>query len=192
MARVDRLPTAAASATSAAVPAPPPLLPWPPPLADAYVRPGHPGIVVGARFADQRRAAIAGERHETKPSLLPGRVRGGHLRPLLGPRWPVRVNAQTAPASLESPGPPISAVLPSADNATLAPNRTPECELSKSEGLSLPPCSAQVEPRRMNTHADPDECPSRFPTPGRRSERCSRPPIAPRSIRRGQTRSRTT
>ena len=77
------------------------------------------------RAADQRGVAIGGERHadaETPPPFLSA---AGELFALLGPG---RARAREHPrrpdfASIGAAvGPPISAVLPSADSATLSPN----------------------------------------------------------------------
>src|ERR1700726_1362402 len=65
---------------------------------------------------------------------------------------PERVNTHAAPTKLLSFSPPIRAVLPSADNATLTPNRpAPTSPLP----VSFEPCWVQVDPERVNTHAAP-------------------------------------
>src|SRR5215831_1439777 len=73
------------------------------------------------------------------------------------PSWvqvePERLNSHTAPASPSSSGPPISAVFPSEDSATLRPNvaRSPVTPLP----VSFAPCWLQVEPERVKAHAAP-------------------------------------
>jgi hypothetical protein len=49
----------------------------------------------------------------------------------------------------------MSAVLPSADSATLVPNPPPDGTLVSSDGVSLGPCCDQVVTERVNTHAAP-------------------------------------
>src|SRR5207245_1620517 len=65
---------------------------------------------------------------------------------------PVRVNTHAAPARLWSASPPISAVLPSADSATLNPKRAVPISPPP---VSFSPCWVQVSPERVNTHAAP-------------------------------------
>src|SRR5580692_2658900 len=65
---------------------------------------------------------------------------------------PERVNTHAAPLSLSSFQPPISAVSPSADSATIVPNLP--SPLSPPP-VSFSPCWVQVEPERVNTHAAP-------------------------------------
>jgi hypothetical protein len=65
---------------------------------------------------------------------------------------PERVNTQAAPTLLLSAGPPISAVLPSEESATLEP--TSAAPISPLQ-VSFAPCWVQVEPERVNTHAVP-------------------------------------
>src|SRR5689334_308471 len=73
-----------------------------------------------------------------------------------GPCWvqvePERVNTHAAPKPLWSYGPPIKAVSPSEERATLLPK--PPSPLS-SPPVSFGPCWVQVEPERVNTHAAP-------------------------------------
>ena len=83
---------------------------------------GRRGVV--ARAADQGGVAVGGQRHahaETGPGLPVS-----SLAVSFGPCWvqvePERVNTHAAPTPLLSSGPPIRAVLPSADSATLSPN----------------------------------------------------------------------
>jgi hypothetical protein len=58
---------------------------------------------------------------------------------------PERWKIQAAPTPLESSGPPISAVLPSAESETLKPN----CVSNEASlGASLPPCWTQAPPER--------------------------------------------
>ena len=65
---------------------------------------------------------------------------------------PERVNTHAAPAPPLSPDPPISAVLPSAESATLLPNSpSPVSPVP----VSFSPCWVQVDPERVNTHAAP-------------------------------------
>src|SRR5205807_849208 len=72
---------------------------------------------------------------------------------------PERVNTHAAPKPPSSKGAPTSAVLPSADKATLSPN----------EPLPLSPApvslvsSIHLDPRRMNTQAAPTSSPSLGP-----------------------------
>src|SRR5579862_895507 len=74
------------------------------------------------------------------------------LRPCCVQTPPERVNTQAAPTLPLSPGPPIRAVFPSADNATLLPNSpVPVSPLP----VSLAPCCVQPPPERVNTHAAP-------------------------------------
>src|SRR5271168_4922509 len=63
-----------------------------------------------------------------------------------------RVNTHAAPAPELSPGPPTTAVLPSADSATEKP-----CWASRLAPLptSLLPCGVHTPPLRVNTHAAP-------------------------------------
>src|SRR2546421_8778528 len=67
----------------------------------------------------------------------------------LAPCWlhvlPERTNAHAAPAELLSPPPPISAVLPSSDSATVPPK---EPAPASSLGVSAPPCWLHVPPER--------------------------------------------
>src|SRR6202167_6137526 len=66
---------------------------------------------------------------------------------------PERANTQAAPAFELSPGPPISAVLPSPDRAAEAP-----CDTAGPEApapTSLTPCCVQALPERVNTQAAP-------------------------------------
>ena len=62
---------------------------------------------------------------------------------------PERVNTHAAPTPFLSPGPPISAVLPSADSATLAP-KSPFAELAAAGELF-----ALLGPRRARAREDP-------------------------------------
>src|SRR5262249_25468762 len=64
---------------------------------------------------------------------------------------PTRVNTHAAPTSELSPGPPISAVLPSEESAALTPNLPPPVSPAP---VSFA-CSLQVVPERVNTHAAP-------------------------------------
>src|SRR3954452_14501362 len=65
---------------------------------------------------------------------------------------PERVNAHAAPTPPLSPGPPIRAVLPSADSATLWPNwPVPVSSLP----VSFVPCWVQAPPERVKAHAAP-------------------------------------
>ena len=100
---------------------------------------------------------------------------------------PVRVNTHAAPTVLLSRGPPISAVPPSLDNATLEPNRP--LPLAP-EPVSLEPCWVQVEPERVNTHAAPTPPLSErppinavFPSPDSATLQPNSPlPIAPEPV----------
>ncbi len=95
---------------------------------------------------------------EERPTLSPKLG----LRPLeslavsFSPCWvqvePERVNIHAAPRALLSPLPPISAVLPSEESATLTPNRP--SPLSPPP-VSFSPCWVQTSPERVNTHAAP-------------------------------------
>ncbi len=68
--------------------------------------------------ADQRRVAVGGERDE-HAELAVVLFAAGELRPLLAP-YPARAREHpAAPVATLSSGPPISAVLPSAESATL-------------------------------------------------------------------------
>src|SRR5262249_34935050 len=74
----------------------------------------------------------------------------------LPPCWlqalPERVKIQAAPLCPLSPTPPIRAVLPSAESATLPPKSpAPVSSLP----VSLPACWLQTEPVRVNTQAAP-------------------------------------
>ena len=74
---------------------------------------------------------------------------------------PERVNAHAAPAPLCRPAPPISAVLPSEDSATLSPKRPPFAALFPAFGRSaFAPCWLQVVAfsARVKTHAAPVLC----------------------------------
>jgi len=69
----------------------------------------------------------------------------------------VRVNTHAAPLIVNfvlpsSFGPPTSAVLPSAESATLMPNSAVP---SSSFPVSFAPWCFQVPPERVNTNADP-------------------------------------
>src|SRR5207245_936854 len=65
---------------------------------------------------------------------------------------PARGNTHAAPTLLLLAKPPISAVLPSEDNATLEPNwPAPVSSLA----VSFCPCWVRGEPARVNTHAAP-------------------------------------
>src|SRR5271157_4983912 len=74
----------------------------------------------------------------------------------LSPCWvhtpPERVNTQAAPAPPLSPGPPTTAMLPSAESATEEP-----CVAfpTAPEPASLPPCWVHTLPERVKTHAAP-------------------------------------
>src|SRR6516225_8761233 len=75
----------------------------------------------------------------------------------LAPCWvhtpPLRVNTQTAPTEVLSPGPPTMAVLPSADSATEKPcwANGPTAPVP----TSLLPCWLHIPPLRVNTQAAP-------------------------------------
>src|SRR5271157_3695923 len=79
----------------------------------------------------------------------------------LSPCWvhtpPERVNTQAAPAPPLSPGPPTTAVLPSADRATDCPACAPlpKSALTASEASSAPPCWVHTPPERVKTQAAP-------------------------------------
>lgn len=60
--------------------------------------------------------------------------------------------AQAAPVSLLSRQPPISAVLPSPESATVYPN---QAALVAPVPISFPPCWVQVVPERVKTQAAP-------------------------------------
>ena len=62
------------------------------------------------------------------------------------------VNTQAAPSPPLSPEPPISAVLPSEESATLEPNLP---SLLSPAPVSFAPCWVHVEPERVNTQAAP-------------------------------------
>src|SRR6202011_848889 len=68
---------------------------------------------------------------------------------------PKGVNAHAAPKLLLSPGPPICAVLPSEDSATLAPNSPGSASLLTSPVPWSSACWDQVALNRVNTHAAP-------------------------------------
>ena len=78
---------------------------------------------------------------------------------------PERVNTHAAPAPSLSVAPPISAVFPSSESATLRPNwPTASAPLSPVPSLAQPvvqsptsfaPCWVQAPPERVNTHAAP-------------------------------------
>ena len=75
----------------------------------------------------------------------------------LAPCWlhvePDRVNTHAAPAPVApSKSPPMRAVLPSADRATLDPNAAPAVAPPP---VSFGPCWLQLPPDRVNTHAAP-------------------------------------
>src|SRR6516165_6139165 len=74
----------------------------------------------------------------------------------LAPCWvhtpPLRVNTQTAPTEVLSPGPPTMAVLPSADTATELPWWAPP---AAPVPTSLLPCWAHTPPLRVYTHTAP-------------------------------------
>src|SRR5262249_57332754 len=73
------------------------------------------------------------------------------------PSWvqvaPERLNTHAAPASPSSSGPPISAVFPSEDSATLVP--TPATIPVIPLPVSFDPCWLQFSPERVNTHPAP-------------------------------------
>src|SRR5271165_4267071 len=66
---------------------------------------------------------------------------------------PERLNTHAAPWSPLSPGSPTSAVLPSADRATLAGGYSGP--ISSPLAAKSPACTLHVEPERMNTDARP-------------------------------------
>src|SRR5207249_701374 len=74
---------------------------------------------------------------------------------------PERVKIQAAPMLfaplLLSRGPPISAVLPSEDRATLPPNSPPlqQPAVLSPPPVSFSPCWVQVEPERVKTQTAP-------------------------------------
>ena len=74
----------------------------------------------------------------------------------LSPCWfqaePERVNTHAAPLLPKSLYPPMRAVLPSAESATLRPNRV---GLTAPPPMSLTPCWLQVVPARVYTQAAP-------------------------------------
>src|SRR4051812_14012598 len=71
-------------------------------------------------------------------------------------RLKIHAAAGSAPwNSNPSSGPPMSAVLPLADSATLAPNATPTPVSFVSDGVSLPPCCVHDVPDRTKAHAAP-------------------------------------
>ena len=73
--------------------------------------------------ADQRRVAVGGERHAVAEFAVADLARAGELFALLGPgRARAREHPRRAAEFVRRRGPPISAVLPSADSATLEPN----------------------------------------------------------------------
>src|SRR5207249_3623220 len=65
---------------------------------------------------------------------------------------PARTNTHAAPAPALSTGPPISAVLPSAETETRNPNWAFP---TSSAPVSLGPCCDQLPAERTNTHAAP-------------------------------------
>jgi hypothetical protein len=94
-----------------------------------------------------------------------------------------------------SRGPPTSAMVPSAESATLSPKWTPK--RASPTPVSFSPCWVQVESDCVNTHAAPRGplvlSPSRRNLRGRRSAPCSRRRTARRSDRiRLRLRSRTS
>ncbi len=80
------------------------------------------------------------------------------------PAWPqlspLRRNPQAAPTPALSPGPPISAELPSLESATVWPNWPWP---TSPEPVSCPPCWAHADPERANTHAAPTSSASPAP-----------------------------
>ena len=82
----------------------------------------------------------------------------------LGPCWlhmpPERVNAQAAPTPEASPGPPIIAVLPSAERDTDEPCLE---AIEAPDPYNLLPCWLQLPAVRTNTQEDP--LPPRSPSP---------------------------
>src|SRR5205814_1805571 len=89
---------------------------------------------------------------------------------------PERVNAQTAPALPLSYGPPISAVLPSPDNATLEPCSAPPTAPAPT---SFEPRWDHVEPDRVNNNPAPAPAPAPAPpSRPRPREHPRRPPAA--------------
>src|SRR4051794_359884 len=88
---------------------------------------------------------------------------------------PDRVNTHAAPMPPYPDGPPINAVLPSADSATLSPNPpAPRSPLA----VSFPPCCFQAAPARANAHAAPIACEwTRFPSRAPIRLRSFQPPI---------------
>ena len=94
---------------------------------------------------------------EDSATLLPKKGMPTTPAPVsFSPCWvqvePERVNTHAAPRSPLSPHPPIRAVLPSEDSATLEPKSASPIA---PPGMSFPPCCVQVEPERVNTHAAP-------------------------------------
>src|SRR3954470_22976931 len=65
---------------------------------------------------------------------------------------PERVKTHAAPRSASSPSPPIRAVLPSPDSATLSPNAPVS---TWPLPVSFAPCCVQLPPERVKTHAAP-------------------------------------
>ena len=139
------------------------------------VRSEHPrraGAAVVGRPADQRRVAVGGERHACAEFAFSGLAAAlvGAL-PVQSPTsfspcWvqadPERVNTHAAPTPPLSAGPPINAVSPSAESATLLPNSPfpvsplPSlAQLPVQSPTSFSPCWVQVDPERVNTHAAP-------------------------------------
>ena len=93
---------------------------------------------------------------EPKPLELLAHGDGKHVAtnsfgPCCDQTPPERVNTNTAP-SKSSSGAATSAVLPSAETATLLPNRPAPVS---SEPLSFGPCWIQVPPERTNTQTEP-------------------------------------
>jgi hypothetical protein len=76
---------------------------------------------------------------------------------------PLRVNTHAAPKPELSFGPPRTAVLPSADNATDVPS--PEAPVP-SLATSLLPCCVHTPPLRVYTHAAPVPGPTALPSCG--------------------------
>ena len=101
--------------------------------------------------ADQRGVAVGGQRHGAAEPAGTGLPAAGELFALLRPGFaPERVNTHAAPAVSVVDGPPISAVLPSAESAT--PSRTSPLPVSSPPRelfalLGPGPARAREDPR---------------------------------------------
>ncbi len=124
----------------------------------------HPGRARVAVVARARRSARCCRRRRAPRSKPNPAFPISPVPMSFPPCWvqvePERVNTQAAPVLPLSSGPPISAVSPSAESATLSPNLpSPVSPVP----VSFSPCWLQVEPERVNTQAAPLSPSSRGP-----------------------------